>query len=330
MPCWDHVGEEHVLRRLTENKLVAGTESNLFQFPELLHIRRSFMENEAPYSDFCDKCAVRGLSGVQPDLKPDIMEILQIESSFLCHLACPQCIPPKLRGSLRSPPYNMSAAFFRGLLQQLKNEGVKNIRVIHFEGRGDPLANPHLGQMIGIAKECYPTSFTSVTTHGSYPYKPWILTSGLDLLRVSVDGAFQRNYEKYRVGGKLQRILKMLRQLRDERRRLGSTLQLEWKYILFEWNDSDAEIRHASKLAEELEIQLSFLLTHSMGKSIRFSSPEASAKLKFLAPAATLNKTEQLRTGAEREADVSVLLDQYPQKEKGRNVWSFLKRLLTY
>src|SRR5262249_31899011 len=154
-----------------------------------------------------------------------------VEPSYLCHLSCPQCIPAVDRKGLVDPPYNLGASVFKALLQQLRTDGVQAIGWIHFEGRGDPLMNRSLGEMIRTAREIYPGATTMVTTHGSYRYQPEILRSGLQVLRVSIDGAFPESYEKYRIGGDLNKAFRFLEQLRDDRRRHPNHLTVQWKYI---------------------------------------------------------------------------------------------------
>src|SRR5947207_9463801 len=160
------------------------------------------------------------------------MEVLHLEASYLCHLSCTQCIPAKARHNLKTPPYNMTPALLDGLLRQLHSEGVEDIRFIHFEGRGDPLLNSQLPDLIESSRSHFPKSLIGITTHCSYPYMPWIVRSELDLLRVSVDGATPESYVKYRVGGSFERVMVFLSKLRDDRTRVGSRLRVEWKYIL--------------------------------------------------------------------------------------------------
>jgi wyosine [tRNA(Phe)-imidazoG37] synthetase (radical SAM superfamily) len=201
----------------------------------------------------------------------------------------------------------MSFAMFANVLRELQVEGVESIQFVHFEGRGDPMMNPHLGEMVAATKCVYPDSFTAVTTHGNYPFKRWLLDSGLDVLRLSIDGARQASYEKYRVGGNLRQALDLMRQIRDERHRTPSRLRVEWKYLLFEWNDSDDEIREAAKLSDELEVRLRFCLTHTDGKSKRFSDLKTlRAALQYLAPKALEETTFQLKTSP-TEADVGLV-----------------------
>ncbi len=260
LPCWDDVGEDLIHRTLDVDSLKNGRESSLFQSPELLHIRRSFLRGEYPYPGLCERCAVRNQGGEHLGLRPKVIQILHLEASYLCHLSCPQCIPSVARHELKHPPYHMSTIMLEGVLRQLRKEGVESIRVVHFEGRGDPLMNPHFTELVTMTKSFYPGAFVMATTHGSYSNKVGLVESGLDLLRVSIDGAFPRNYEKYRVGGNLATVLEFLRQIRDAKRELRKPLQVEWKYILFEWNDTDQEIRRAAELASELDVRLHFTL----------------------------------------------------------------------
>jgi hypothetical protein len=135
-----------------------------------------------------------------------------------------------------------------------------------------------------------------------------MLDSGLDLLRLSVDGAYEESYVKYRVGGRLEAPLALMRAIRDGRREIVSRLRVEWKYILFEWNDSDEEIREAARLAEELEVDLRFCLTHTPGRSARFPTMEVLQEtLAILAPKATRTSTFQRKPGPE-EAHVTAEL----------------------
>ena len=268
MPCWDDVGESKILRHLDYEALQNGEERNLFYSPDLLAIRKAFSAGQEPFPDLCRRCAARG-HGAVSELRPDVIEILHIEASYLCHLACPQCIPPKSRRDLKDPPFNMPAEVYKCLLRTLFRDVVRQIRFVHFEGRGDPLMNPGLGEMIRATKELYPYAFTKVTTHGNYPFRSWILESGLDLLRLSIDGAFPETYSKYRVGGTLDAALDLMRNISDQRRRTGASLRMEWKYLLFEWNDSDEEMLEAARLADEVDADLRFCLTHSPGRSNR-------------------------------------------------------------
>jgi hypothetical protein len=199
----------------------------------------------------------------------------------------------------------MTTEMLRFLMEQLLREGVNNVRMIHFEGRGDPLVNPNLGDLITMSKRYFPSSISMVTTHASYPYKSWLTSCPLDILRVSIDGAFADSYVKYRVGGNLEKALTFLRTLRDERRLSISPIKVIWKYILFEWNDSDEELQQAGLLATELNCGLQFVLTHTPGRSIRFTDHTLFREhLRKINVAASVERTYQIKPaipGAEVE-----------------------------
>ena len=79
--------------------------------------------------------------------------------------------------------------------------------------------------------------------------------SGIDEVTFSIDGATQASYEQYRQRGKLDVALRNLRAMADEKGKTGRDLPyLNWRYILFKWNDSDEELALARQLAQEIGI----------------------------------------------------------------------------
>src|SRR6266436_1467107 len=300
MLCWEDIGETLTLRTLDEGALQDNRELPIFHGIELQRIRQSFISGRDPHPELCNLCAVRGHAAIETVLHPRTMEVLHLEASYLCHLSCPQCIPAKDRRSLKGPPYNMTTGLLEGLLRQLRREGVEHIRFIHFEGRGDPLVNSRLPDLIESSRRYFPRSLIGVTTHCSYPYMPWVVRSELDMLRASIDGATAETYLKYRVGGSFERAIEFLRKLRDDRIQVRSALRVEWKYILFEWNDGDSEMQRAVELAKELQVHLTFMRTHTPGRSLRFSTDGKLRQwVRRFAPGSAVEQTFQLRSPSE-------------------------------
>lgn len=297
LPCWDHVGEGHVLRTVTREGLESGRERDLFSFPELLHIRGSFAQGALPYPGDCERCALLGhLHGGLP-ADPERVRVLHVEPSFACHLSCPLCIPAKARRRLMPPPHSMDPALFEAFLGRLREDGVREVGVLLFEGRGDPLMNPALGRMVRAAKAAFPRTVTNVVTHGCYPFRPWLVTGGLDVLTLAVDGVRPESYARYRVGGDLGAALALMRSACEERRRERSPLRVVWRYILFEWNDGDDELREAARLAATIGAELRFLRTHSEGRSLRFADGASlSAALRRLGVDAAEQSTFELKS----------------------------------
>jgi hypothetical protein len=79
--------------------------------------------------------------------------------------------------------------------------------------------------------------------------------SGIDEVTFSIDGATQASYAQYRQRGTLDIAFRNLRSMVDEKRRSGRELPfLNWRYILFKWNDSDDEMSLARRLAQEIGV----------------------------------------------------------------------------
>ena len=70
-----------------------------------------------------------------------------------------------------------------------------------------------------------------------------LVHSGIDEVTFSIDGATPESYAKYRQRGRFDVAIANLRAMADEKRRSGRDLPfLNWRYILFKWNDSDEEM----------------------------------------------------------------------------------------
>jgi hypothetical protein len=76
--------------------------------------------------------------------------------------------------------------------------------------------------------------------------------SGIDEMTFSLDGASQDVYVRYRQRGSFEKSTAMMRAAIDEKRRLGHDVPvINWRYILFNWNDNDREMARARRLAAE-------------------------------------------------------------------------------
>ena len=70
-----------------------------------------------------------------------------------------------------------------------------------------------------------------------------------------MDGAFPDSYVRYRQRGQLDVALRNLRAMTEEKQRTGRDLPfINWRYILFTWNDSTEEMDHARVLAEQIGV----------------------------------------------------------------------------
>src|SRR5262249_4141221 len=99
----------------------------------------------------------------------------------------------------------------------------------------------------------------------------------MDRVVFSIDGATPESYCKYRVGGSFSKTHGKMRALVDACRAAGTwrkhvsdrprRVQITWQYILFEWNDSDEELRTARELARAIDIPIEWVITSGYGAS---------------------------------------------------------------
>ena len=93
----------------------------------------------------------------------------------------------------------------------------------------------------------------------------------------SIDGATQHSYARYRKGGQLSLALDNMKAIIALRDQLGIPLHVQWRYILFEWNDSIEEMDLARELACNIDVDnLTWLITTSFFHSKKFLIPHIS------------------------------------------------------
>ena len=80
-----------------------------------------------------------------------------------------------------------------------------------------------------------------------------LVHTGIDEVTFSLDGAIPEHYAEYRRRGDLETALRHLRAMADEKQRAARDVPfINWRYILFKWNDSDEEIDLARRLASKV------------------------------------------------------------------------------
>jgi len=125
-------------------------------------------------------------------------------------------------------------------------------------------------------------------TNGNYDYHSMIGDEFLDEIYVSCDGADQKSYEKYRRNGLINTVLQFMV---DAKRRDGRKPQVVWKYILFEFNDSNEQIITAQKRAMDIGVDsIAFIRTHTKYRSTRFDIEGAQA-IPVVAPITVIDAT---------------------------------------
>ena len=172
----------------------------------------------------------------------------QIDPAFACNLECPLCLSHMLREDRYLRP-NLKLNQIDGILAKYGDYLIR----IWLSLWGEPLLNKQLPELIAKCKQH--DIWVLISSNMSVPLKDdmidALIVSGLDSINLSIDGATQETYEKYRRGGNLELVLDNARRFVAAKQRLNSaTPHLIWRYLDFPWT------RHEVDAARQLAMQI--------------------------------------------------------------------------
>lgn len=200
---------------------------------------------------------------------------LCLDPASVCNLRCPFC--PTGAGYGGFERALLTPERFSRIMARLDLDLIERVELYNW---GEPLLNPHIVDYITCFSER--SAETEISTNFSQrdydeTFLSELVRSGLTTLVVSIDGATQQTYERYRVRGNLERVLGNLRRLAAVKSELASATPLVlFKMLLHRHNQH--EVEEARRIAAECGAQ--FLLNE------RFWCPdEAAAEWRATGPA---------------------------------------------
>jgi MoaA/NifB/PqqE/SkfB family radical SAM enzyme len=174
---------------------------------------------------------------------------LQIDPCNICQLRCPLCPTGggnklKLSNAKKLLPFSD--------FKKLFDEVGDYVFYVDLYGTGEPLLNPSLVEMIKYCKSKGIYVNFSSNLNNFYRHSPEeIIDSGLDKITLSIDGATQETYEKYRVNGILENVLENAEKLvLEKKKKKRKKPYIVWQYLVFKHNIH--EINIAKKMARSL------------------------------------------------------------------------------
>ena len=267
--CWDDAGSDIVLQQYDSDKDMSRVFSDS---GPCAFIAKKLAVNILPFPENCSGCYCLS-PRISPCFNSRVLNVMQVEPSSRCTLECKACATPEERERLQLP-HTLSPAVFQKVLQDFVRSGI-DIRTFDFSGHGEPLMNPDLWRILGIARKHYPKAFLSLITNAHGDFEENQTISGLDQIQFSIDGVDQESYEKYRVGGNFAKASGYMKSFTRAARSSGSSVRMIWRYILFNHNDRAEQLRKAFAMASEFGVhELRFLFTHRGMWSTDFTSAE--------------------------------------------------------
>jgi radical SAM protein with 4Fe4S-binding SPASM domain len=193
-------------------------------------------------------------------------KLLMIEPTNICNLKCPLCANKYIKNKGM-----MSFENFKIIIDKLPF--IEDVVLFLF---GESLLNRNFFKMV---KYCHGKGMkTTVDTNGTVLHKfdfDEIFSSGLDSIGFSLDGATKEVYEKYRVGGDFDRVVKNIRNLCAEKHKRGLKKPIvSLQFIVFKHNE--CQIPDIINLAEELQVDYLDLKATHLGDLV---TPDEKKKL---------------------------------------------------
>ena len=212
-------------------------------------------------SDFCGDCPLKMPLG--PDDMPAqrSLEVARhpgrmfIECTAACNISCHEAICAPETGITRTRQAGMLDF---DLFRRVIDEVGPSLYRIDFFNYGEAFLHKRAVEMCEYIKAHHPHIYLYTSTNGgalSEAQARRLVHSGIDEVTFSIDGATPESYVQYRGRGKFDVTMRNLRAMIDEKRASGRDLPyINWRYILFKWNDSDEEMQLARTMAADIGV----------------------------------------------------------------------------
>ena len=220
-------------------------------------------------SKFCGDCPLklplkRDQAPPQRDLNVGpLPSRLYVECTAACNISCNQaCCAPET-GITRTRQAGMLDF---DLFTRVLDEAGPSLGRVDFFNYGEAFLHKRAVEMCEYIKAKFPHIYLYTSTNGlalTEERARRLVHSGIDEVTFSIDGATPETYVQYRQRGDFNKAIANLTAAVDEKSKNGRDVPfINWRYILFKWNDSDEEMALARRLATEIGVdRLSWEIT---------------------------------------------------------------------
>ncbi len=185
-----------------------------------------------------------------------------LENTVICNVDCIGCAREGA-ASVRSKKTMPLAE----LAQMAELTARLGLRRIFYLNLGEPFLSPAVCQELPLLRAKNPDAHILVSTNGMLLNTDAKREAALNLSQIlfSVHGISDAMCEKYMLRGSFEKAFDAMKQMAAFRDARGLTLPvLEWKYLLFNWNDHPQAIARAIEMAKEIKVDIiSFWPTHN-------------------------------------------------------------------
>jgi MoaA/NifB/PqqE/SkfB family radical SAM enzyme len=228
-----------------------------------------------------------------PDMAGLLPYFLFVEISNTCNLHCPLCQTGRGEGVPREN--RMTFENYRRLIEPL----APYLFQVFLYDWGEPFLNRDIYRIIGLNSQR--NIGTVVSTNFNLPIDAaQCVECGLEHLIISGDGITQEVYERYRKGGRIEKVFGNLHALVAAKKKAGSrTPRIEWQCLVTRHNERQLdEIRETVLQAGADEVRFGNLNFYSAGVQPALQEewlPRNPLYRKLAMPASALDVTRKRR-----------------------------------
>jgi hypothetical protein len=175
-----------------------------------------------------------------------------IENSIHCNYNCRSCTRVLITKKRKKARLDLDDIAKLSLM--LKEYGLQSL---YYFKLGEIFLSPTIFEEIGIIRKDNPDIQIKIESNGSAIDTDRKRDAALMMnrVRISIDGPDDRTLKLYQRGGSFKRSYKNICDLAAYRNKRGRTLPLiEWKYVVFNWNDREEMLLEAIDLARKAGI----------------------------------------------------------------------------
>jgi len=203
---------------------------------------------------------------------------LVIDPTNICNLKCPLC--PTWQDINARPKGKMDIQTFRNIM----DEAGPYLFAVNLCNWGEPFLNPELPDMVRYAKK-YNTIVGLSTNLNYLPDRTAqeLIASEIDIIVVSLDGATDESYTRYRKGGNFSTVLSNIEKLNSYRQNNKKFPLLIWQFLVNKYNELEIDMAREMSRRMGLHFSPSPMRT-SMGKELLLPLYERVKEMKDWLP----------------------------------------------
>lgn len=205
-----------------------------------------------------------------------IPTVYYIETVLACNLACPECVIG--RDAVTRIKKILKLDQFKIISDKIKPYA----NLVYLHKWGEPMMNKNIFTMISMVNEY---AHPHISTNGMLLDKnkcDELIKSGVGTVIVSIDGLTQNVYQKYRVGGKVEKVLENIRYLNEANIKYGNHVALLPQFIVFEHNYHEVEA--FKKFCEDNKLKAIFKKPYIRFGDMKESDDNKYQRIKYKTP----------------------------------------------